>query len=213
MTARKSAVAAVRHAELLGRAQLLTQVSELLAQGQSVLLCGPEDIGKTALIQALMAGRADGPIVVDPLAHLHSHDAARIRRALERGACHLAATRSLDRAYLGAVRRIAFWFTVVRVPPLTRTVMDHLIDAQCATDGLTPELATPRWRHTVHRLADGRPGRAVAIIRTAAALRGSHGTLPSPEVAYIEVCVRRAGLSDGGAGGPRGALTSPPSER
>jgi len=51
---------------LLGRASLLQEVEQLLAQGQSVLLVGPEGIGKTALIEPLR--RPAGVTVIDPFA-------------------------------------------------------------------------------------------------------------------------------------------------
>jgi hypothetical protein len=166
---------------------MLEDIAELLSAGQNVLLCGPSGVGKTALIAALE--RRD-IIVIDPFEHVHSRLAARIRRTIYRGAVHLGATTSLDRAHLGAVRRIAFWFTVVRVPPISALWMRRLILRQCRDAQIPDTTATPSWRRAVLRLARGRPGMAMAMVDEAAAVYRRKGALSSPDAAYIEARLR-----------------------
>jgi hypothetical protein len=177
--------------ELLGRDDLLEQVAGLLREGKNVALVGPRDIGKTALIGALTVPEV---VVVDPFEQVHSHLAARIRRAIYRRTVHLIAVRSLERGQLGAVRRIMFWFTEVRVPPLTPYWMRQVIRHEWARAGLAPELLAPVWSRGVMRLARGRPGLAVAMVRVAAAARRAKGTIPSPDAACIEARIGQARL-------------------
>jgi len=169
--------------ELLGRDALLRAIRRQLRKRENVLLCGPADVGKTAVIQALAPREY---VVLDPFEGVTPHLAARIRRAIYRGTPHLAAARSLDRGYLGAVRRIAFWFTVVSVPPLGGRWMARLLARECRRLGLPSEAMSPRWTDAVLRLARGRPGLAIAMVRAAAAVREAKGALPSPDVAFIE---------------------------
>jgi len=178
--------------ELLGRDELLERIARLLRSGSNVALVGPADIGKSALIAAL---EAPGVIVVDPFEHIHSRLAARIRRAIYRRTVHLIAVRSLDRRELGAVRRIMFWFTEVRVPPLTAYWMRLLIRREWARAQLPEDLLAPAWTRGILRLARGRPGMAVALVAAAAELRRARGTLPSPHVTYIEARIRGMKLS------------------
>jgi hypothetical protein len=174
---------------LLGRDRLVAEVNALLHAGQNILLVGPRDVGKSALIHALGARAV---VVIDPFERVSPHLAARIRRAMGRGTVHLAAARTLDRAHLGAVRRIIFWFTVVRVPPLTEHWMQRLVRRECLAWDLGPDVATPPWVRTVSRLARGRPGLALAMVRVAAAMYATRGALPSPAVACIEANIERA---------------------
>jgi hypothetical protein len=179
---------------LLGRGALLQGIEALLHNRHNVLLVGPPDVGKTALVQAVSCRDL---ALIDPFEGVSVHLAARIRRAMGRGTVHLAAARTLDRRILGAVRRIAFWFTVVQVPPLTDRWMQPLAAREYAALRLPVDLITPRWTSAVLRLARGRPGLALAIVRSAATIRAVRGALPSPASAYIEARMRRAGLLDG----------------
>ena len=177
--------------ELLGRDDLLERVAGLLGEGKNVALIGPHDIGKSAVIGALAVPDV---VVVDPFERVHSHLAARIRRAIYRRTLHLIAVRSLDRRQLGAVRRIMFWFTEVRVPPLTAYWMRRLIRREWVRTELPAELLAPAWTRGALRLARGRPGMAVAIVQTAAAIHRTRGTIPSPDAAYIEARIRKVQL-------------------
>jgi hypothetical protein len=178
---------------LIGRDALIGEVERLVARGQSVLLCGQEGVGKSAVIQAVTATVPAGAVaVVDPMQRIASRTAADIRRGLERDRVYLAATRSLERSRMGAVRRIAFWFTTVPVSPLTDVPMRRLVAELCADLKIGPRLATEMWCHGVVRIARGRPGTAIAIMRSAAYRLGRGGSLPSPELAHVDACMREA---------------------
>jgi len=183
--------APVSQRELLGRDGLLEQVAGFLREAKTVALVEPRDVGKTGLIGALAVPEV---VVVDPFKQVHSHLAARIRRAIYRRTVHLVAVRSLNRGQLGAVRRITFWFTEVPVPPLTPYWMRQVIRREGARADLAPELLAPVWSRRVMRLARGRPGLAVAMVRAAAAPRRSKGTIPSPDAACIEARIGQARL-------------------
>jgi hypothetical protein len=176
---------------LVAREALLQEISTLLQRGQNVMLFGPAGVGKTALVHAL---RAPDVVILDPFEHVSPHLAAHIRRAIERGVVHLAATRSLDRKHLGAVRRIAFWFTTVRVPPLPARWIRHLVRCECLALSVPADAITSRWITAAVRLARGRAGMGLAIARAAARIREERGSLPSPAVAYIEASIRQAGI-------------------
>jgi len=179
---------------LVGRDDLIAQIESLLGAGRDVLLLGPPDVGKTAVILAL-AGRGFDPVmVVDPFEHVTPRVAAAIRRGSDRAVQYLAATRSVDRAHLGAVRRIAWRFTTVRVPPLPLRLIRRVIAIECATVLLPEHLARSDWGTAVGHLAQGRPGLAIAIVRAAAGILERSGALPSPRLAYVDARMRSAGV-------------------
>ena len=168
---------------LLGRDRLLTEVDELLGREQNVILFGPAGIGKTTLIKALPPRDL---VVIDPFERVSSHLAARIRRSIGRGTLHIVATRSLDRRELGAVRRIAFWFTVVAVPPLPPHLIERLVRREWQAAQLPAKVLTTTWLRAVIRLSAGRPGVALAVAQAAADRFAARGVLPSPPATYIE---------------------------
>ena len=182
--------------QLLGRADLLEQVRTLLSHGHNVLLFGPPDVGKSAIIHALdVAGAIAGISTIDPFARIAPHRAGEIRRAMDlRGAQFIAATRSLDRGQLGAVRRIAWRFTNVRVLPLADRPMRQLIENACVEYGLTSALPAD-WSKSAAGLASGRPGVALSIVGAAAEIRTSKGRLPSPNAAFVVARMKCAGLT------------------
>lgn len=180
------------HGDLLARDEPRAEVRSLLARGHNVLLFGPSQIGKTALIAALGVHRA---VVLDPFQHVSSQLAGRILRGMDRGTSYLAAARSLDRHYLGAVRRIAWRFTSVRIPPLPDRCMKQLIEREWTARCPMAEVPSAAWIRTFLRLADGRPGFAIAMIQLIAQRHEATGTLPSPALAYTVALIRNADLS------------------
>jgi hypothetical protein len=167
--------------DLLGREALVRQVTDSLRAGRSVLLFGPEGIGKSAIIAA--ATRED-VVVVDPLEHMTPRQAARGRRALDRGVVHLAASRVARGRQLGAVGRIMWRFSTVRVRELPDAIIQRIVTREMlrrADADAKPETA---WVHEIATLAQGRPGFATAMVRFAAQWRCHHGYLPMPELAF-----------------------------
>jgi len=178
-------------APLVGRDAVLAEIRRYLAQDHNVLLIGPRDVGKTAIIRALAL---HGVLLLDPFMGVTPRAAGAIRRAMDRGVQCLAAARSTDRAELGAVRRLVFRFTSVRVPPLPRRWMRQLLAAELARQELDCDAAAPAWMSEVVRLSHGLPGLGVAIIRAAAELRARTGHLPSPRTALVNADIGRVEL-------------------
>lgn len=168
-----------RSTDLIGRDALVRDVTDHLEAGRSVLLYGPEAIGKSAIIAAVV--RKD-VIVIDPFERVTRHQAADIRRALDRDSVYLAATRAASRRALGAVGRILWRFSMVRVRELPDSVISRIIVRECrrGVDG-TPEAA---WIREVASLAHGRPGFAIAMARFAAEWRRQRGYSPLPALAF-----------------------------
>jgi hypothetical protein len=181
---------------ILGRDEQLDEIGSLLTRGHNVLVFGPAQLGKTAIIQALGSHRA---IVMDPLEHVSPRLAGRILHGMDRYSSYLAAARTLDRHYLGAVRRIAWRFTSVRIPPLPDRWMKRLVEREWA--GGCPTLAAPSdaWIRSFLRLAQGRPGFAIAMIKIVARRHEAKNVLTSPPVAYAEALIRSADFSRLGA--------------
>lgn len=170
----------MRHStELVGRAALVRDVTGHLTAGRSVLLYGPEAIGKSAIIAAL--GRGDF-VVVDPFEHVTRQRAADMRRALDRGAVYVGATQAASRRALGAVGRILWRFSMVRVRELPDPVVSRIVvrDCRLAVDE-EPEAA---WIREVVSLARGRPGFARAMARFAADWHRRRGYWPLAALAF-----------------------------
>lgn len=182
---------------LLGRASVLAAVHDFMARQHNVVLLGPRDVGKTAIIQAIIATMSPCNLfVLDPFTGVSPHSAGQIRRIMERGIPCIAATRTLDRAEMGAVRRLAFRFTTVRVPPLSAHWIKRLLSAaydQQLNDTVVPS----EWTNAIVRLAEGRPGLALALVHAARRWRDQRGVLPSPSTAYIEASIHRVELFRG----------------
>ena len=177
---------------LFGRDELLARLNGLVEAGDDVLLWGPRGVGKTALIAALHPHHAT---IIDPFEHMHSWHAARVLRAMDRGTQFVAASRSLDRALLGAVRRFAWRFTTVRVPVLTRVWMRRVVVRECQLNRIPMSRVTDAWVRAAVRLAKGCPGAAIALVRVAAERHALTGNLPSPIAAQIEARVRQEGFT------------------
>ena len=173
---------------LLGRASLLQEVEQLLAQGQSVLLVGPEGIGKTALIEPLR--RPAGVTVIDPFAQVSGARAAAIRRAMDRGAVFLAAARSRDRKTIGRVGRVLWRMRTVRVRPLCPRMIKYLLVRTLMLHCVARDEVAARWVYEAASLVDGRPGYAVGLVMCASTWRETHGGLPVPGFAFVDYLQR-----------------------
>lgn len=174
--------------QLLGRRSLLKTIEQLLVCRRSVLLVGPADIGKSALIQSLSLNDV---MVIDPFERISAHRAARIRRAMDRGLAVIGAARNLHRASLGRVGRIIWRFTTVRVPRLPGASMRRLVQNACALERIPANLITSDWLRAVTNVAQGRPGVGLIIVQHAAAIR--EGTrLPAAATAYLQAEFQRA---------------------
>jgi len=169
---------------VIGREEVVREVTGLLAQGRSVLLVGPPDCGKTALVEAVTR---PGVLVVDPMERVSRPRAAALRRALDRGMVCLAAARTLERAELGCVGRVLWRLTVVRVRPLGPAAMRAIIEGELRRGGVPPEAIVSRWIRKAVRVAAGRPGWGVGLAERAAARWRESRTIPPPGLALVEV--------------------------
>ena len=172
---------------LLGRDDLLEHIRDLLSHGHNVLLFGPADVGKSAIIRDLGADGVTARVsIIDPFSRITPRQAAEVRRAMDlRGAQYLAATRSLDRRELGAVRRIVWRFTNLRVPPLPDRLIRRLMVDPSADLGVDRREIPDAWAKTAAPLASGCPGVALSMVRAAVELFSANGTLPSANLAYV----------------------------
>jgi hypothetical protein len=175
---------------LVGRDPLVSEVTARLETGENVLLVGAEDVGKSAVARLALSRVRRRVELIDPFERIATRHAGAIRRALERDVTHLAAGRSLDRHRMGAVRRIAFWFSVVRVPPLVPSATVTLLSLIIERRGLDPP--SDEWFARAARVARGLPGRAIAIAEIAGARAAASGRWMTPEAAWTECCFDRA---------------------
>jgi hypothetical protein len=155
---------------LSGRAAVLRQVLELMDAGRSVLLFGPEGIGKSAIIQAVVRA---GTVIVDPFERITRPRACQMRRALDHGIVHLAASRVSQGPELGAVGRVLWRFSIVRVRELPDGIIRGILlrELRAGDDSLCPQKV---WVNDLVRLAAGRPGFAIAMGRFAAEWHRRH---------------------------------------
>ncbi len=193
---------------LYGREAVLAEVRDYLARDHHVLLLGQRDVGKTAVIRAL---HMDGTMVLDPFTGVTPRLAGSIRRVMDRGVQCVAATRTVNRAEMGAVRRLAYRFTTVRVPPLSARWIRRILQAEYTAQGWGPDVIPSPWTEETTRLAQGLPGLAIAVVRAAAELRARTGHLPSPRVALVEADIQRVELYTAATalGAPRPVLRPP----
>jgi hypothetical protein len=169
-----------RSNDLVGRDTLVREVRDHLAGGRSVLLYRPEAIGKSAVIAAL--GRED-LLVVDPFEHVTRQRAAKMRRALDRSAVYLAASRAPSTRAVGAVGRILWRFSMVRVRELPDSVVRSIIAREFRrTVDRAPEAT---WIRQAASLACGRPGFAIAMARFATDWHRRRGDYPVPALAFV----------------------------
>lgn len=174
----------MRPTGLLGRDAIVRQVIRELDAGRSVLLFGPEAIGKSAIITATAR---DGVLVVDPFERITSQQAYRMRRALDRGAVYLGAARVACGRELGAVGRILWRFSVVRVRESPHAVLAQIVLGELRRRGGPARDPDRTWVREIVALARGRPGFAVAMARFAADWRRAHGYLAAPAFAFAAV--------------------------
>ena len=165
--------------DVIGRDALVREVTDNLTAGQSVLLYGPEAIGKSAIVATL---ERDNVIVVDPFEHVTRQRAAEIRRGLDRGAVYIGATRAESRQALGAVGRILWRFSMVRVRELPDSVVRRILLRECRRPANEePEAA---WIRECISLARGRPGFAKAVALFASDWQRRRSYWPLPALAF-----------------------------
>jgi hypothetical protein len=169
-----------RSTDLLGRDELIRQVTEGLSAGRSVLLYGPEGIGKSAIVSTVAV---DGVVIIDPFQGITRQQACQIRRALDHGAVYLGAARVAERRELGAVGRILWRFSMLRVRELSDGVMRHIVTGELGIADARPAAREREWVAEIVALAQGRPGFATAMARFAVEWRSRHGYLPMPAFA------------------------------
>lgn len=168
--------------DLIGRGALAARVSRLLDARRSVLLFGPPGVGKSAIVTAVSR---PGLVVADPFEHVSSAAAARLRRVIERGGVVLAAARSRHAADLGAVRRLLWRMEAVRVLPLGARTVRTLVRGALTAGGVPPPAVPQAWLSDAVRVADGIPGRAVALASAAAKRWRAGGGLLPPRLALV----------------------------
>ena len=175
---------------LIGRAALVAQVRGLLDARRSVLLFGPPGIGKSAIVAAVVR---PGLVVIDPFEHVSGAVAATLRRAIEADGIVLAAGRSARAAELGAVRRVLWRMEAVRVGQLSsREIRAILCEALGAEDVPRAAIA-PAWLSEAAVVAEGIPGRALAVARAVATRWRADRLVLSPRLALV--VERQDGLS------------------
>ncbi len=160
---------------------MVHQVRTLLTNRQSVLLFGPEAIGKSAI---LAAAAKEGIRVVDPFERVSRQVACDMRRALDRGEVFLGASRVSHGRQLGAVGRILWRFSLIRVRELPDRVLQDIVARELGTG---TRMADGAWLRDVVTLARGRPGFAGGMGRFARQWRETHGYLPLPAMAFAVI--------------------------
>jgi hypothetical protein len=186
---------------VIGRDELLRDVRAHLAHGRSVLLVGPPGVGKTAIVDR--AATSD-LLVIDPFEHVGSVAAARIRRAMDCGHIVLAAARTRDRHAIGAVGRILWRLTMVRVRPLTAHETCLIVEARVREARLVDHPPTDAWLHEAAIEAGGLPGHAHQLADAAIARYQRTGRWCAPgfalAMAHAEIWQRMRALESGAPG-------------
>jgi len=167
---------------LIGRDETIADVTALLDAGRHVLLFGPSQVGKSAIIGAVAR---PGLMVIDPFAAVTRAQAARIRRAMDRGTICLAAARTRERTKIGYVGRVLWRFVPVRVAPLSAGAIREVIGGILAARSMqAPD--HPGWLNEAVGVSQGLPGYAVQIARLACDRWEARRFLPEPGVVLVE---------------------------
>jgi hypothetical protein len=174
---------------LRGRFAELEAVTHHLMNGRSILLVGPDDIGKSAIASAVTV---PGVTRRDPLASVTRKDASQLRLSLDRGAVVLATSRTSSARAIGAVRRILWRFRILTVRPLPAVAIRLVLRDVLIDDERLLRQVPARWWTEAIEAADGRPGYAVAIARAALDEWATHGRIASPGLAMIDHRIARA---------------------
>jgi hypothetical protein len=174
---------------LRGRFAELEAVTHHLINGRSVLLVGPDDIGKSAIASAITV---PGVTRRDPLASVTRKDAHHLRLSLDRGAVVLATSRTSSAKAIGAVRRILWRFRILTVRPLPAVAIRLVLRDVLTDDESLLRQVPARWWTEAIDAADGKPGYAVAIARTALKEWATRGRIASPGLAIIDHRIARA---------------------
>jgi hypothetical protein len=160
-----------------------------LQSGRSVLLVGPEAIGKSAIAQAFATPEV---ILLDPFEHVGRLAAKRLRQRLDRGHVAVATARSHLVRDIGAVGRILWQFRTLRVRPLQAGSIHQILIDTLHQEGASPLYLPDSWWAEAIAAAGGRPGYAVAIGRDTARALAESGRWPSPGLVVIDYRIAHA---------------------
>lgn len=158
-------------------------VAAELRAGRSVLLVGPEGIGKSAIARTV-AG--PGTLLLDPFERVGRVEARRLRQRLDQGAVALATSRTGSRAELGAIGRILWRFRRVRIRALSPRCVRQILADVLRQEGTNPRDLPRAWWTDALAAARGRPGYAVAIARATGRALAESDRWPSPAVAVVD---------------------------
>jgi hypothetical protein len=103
---------------------------------------------------------------------------------MDHGVVYLAASRVAHGRPLGAVGRILWRFSLLRVRELSVGDLRAIVVAEIGDSGSGQEEPFERWVQEIVGLSKGRPGYAVMMARVAAEWRQRRGYLPLPAFAF-----------------------------
>jgi len=168
---------------LRGRANVVHAVNAQLRSGQSVLLVGPEAVGKSAIATAV--ARPD-VLLLDPLQKIGRQLARTLRYRLDSGHVAVATARTRPPGRIAGVGRILWRFRTIHVPPVPAAVIRQIIRDTFRHEGPGgAELPESWWRDAI-AAANGRPGYAVAIARDTARTLAKSGLWRAPKLIVID---------------------------
>jgi len=168
---------------LRGRDAELAEVMSALQAGQSVLLFGPEAVGKSAIARTVASANI---LLLDPFEHVSGHRAHRVLHWLDQGRVAVATSRTRRRSDIGAVGRVLWRFTPVRVEPLSRAWIRQILwDILGLALHRSQALPSSWWSQAI-AASRGRPGYAAAIATGTARALDASGRVPSPHLVLLD---------------------------